>query len=285
MTDGKIKLRYSERKKLEGAGNLGPLSFDQIPAVITSALAFKLLKQFSKYGTGSGYKSALSEDCMTHFGFYNFADHSGLQKFINDLGTDKFLDFCELIIEKGKQNYKYGTRYYPAWSSAEVDINEYFERHHFGYRVQSGEVYRLDSPALQDTIIKPALFAVKTEGWEQVEKNFHEALDFHKGSNDEIDNAISAAYSALESALKAAGYKGTKLKDLCNDFKKKENTTKSTSDVPELIFKLLQKVGSIRHTEGNSHGKGVTDDESKRENSTLIINWVGAFIVYLNSRQ
>lgn len=277
-------LTYSQRKKLNEEGSLGVVIHEEIPPTLSSAVAYKLNKQFKVVVAGSKFKSNLFEDCMTHFGFYDFSDHTSTQEFLNKLGVDRFLDLCELAIKRGGELVSYNGKFYYGWKTAEDDLNEYFERHRFGYRIETGKAFRIDSPLLDTIITSPALFAGKSDGWEEVEKSYSKALEHFKGTEEEIADSITAAYSALESALKASGYKGAKLKTLAADFRKKELANTNLSDVPSLLEKLMQKVPSVRHSEGNSHGKQPDAPKAKRESASLIIHWVGSLIVFLHSR-
>ena len=46
----------------------------------------------------------------------------------------------------------------------------------FGYRAEGREIRKIGSPALEETIVGPALLAVQRPGWEEVERSYREAM-------------------------------------------------------------------------------------------------------------
>lgn len=152
---------------------------------------------------------------------------------------DDFLELIEIICEEGLRGYDVGgankTLYRRGIPQAEEKINDLFDRHRFGYRLDDGEIRKVGSPALSEVVIGPALLAVRRPGWEEADRSFREAIQHQRGGPGENDDALTAANAAIEAALKAAGFKGANLGPLAKDFKKSSVVPPELKDVPEAI--------------------------------------------------
>jgi hypothetical protein len=265
------KLRYSERKRLAETGSLGPLL--DAPSEEVKNAVFNVMRR--------GFGSQVGDQ----FGWNQQRGEKELKATVRDLPTDKFLDFIEILIEEGITSYRYfnGSKFVfaPAIKNPRTQLNDLFERHRFGYRIEEDEIRQIGSPALDEEIVGPALLAVQRPGWDEVERSFKEALAHQRGPKSENDNALTAANAALEAALKAAGYKGNSLGPLAKDFKKSAAIPSELKGMPEMLETLLGRSMAIRSNYGDSHGK---ESESVAVPDALValaINLAGTFIVYL----
>jgi hypothetical protein len=123
--------------------------------------------------------------------------------------------------------------------------------------------------------------AVKRPGWEEAERCFREAIQHQRGGPDENDDALTAANAALESALKAAGFKGDRLSTLAKSFRNSDLAPSELKGVPEALDSLLKRSGAIRDSHSDSHGKAPGAEPVPQELVDLAIHWAGAFIVFL----
>jgi hypothetical protein len=187
--------------------------------------------------------------------------------------TEQFLDFLEISFEWRPNKRQ---------SAFCRSINNLAERHRFGYRLEEdGTARMIDSPALSEMVIGPALLAVRRPGWEAAEQSFKEALHHQRGGVAENDDALTAANSALEAALKAAGMKGDRLSALAKDLRGKLDIPPELEGVPDALDTLLKRSGAIRDNHGDAHGRDAGKGEVPQALVNLTIQLTGAFIVFL----
>lgn len=167
------------------------------------------------------------------------------------------------------------------WGSAEDDFNKLFDRHRFAFRLHGGEAHQIGSPALEKTIVGPALLAVQRPGWDEVERSYREALLHQRGGPSENDDALTAASAALEAALKASGLQGKTLGELATAYKRTKPGLGQVQGMPEAIDKLLKTSAALRNTMGDAHGKDWQPPSVPQSVVDLSIHMVGGFIVYL----
>jgi hypothetical protein len=123
---------------------------------------------------------------------------------------------------------------------------------------------------------------VQRPGWEEAERSFKEAIQHQRGGPDENDDALTAANAALESAMKAAGFKGDRLSTLAKSFRNSDYAPSELKGVPEALDTLLKRSGAIRDSHSDSHGKAPGAEPVPQGLVDLAIHWTGAFIVFLS---
>jgi hypothetical protein len=276
------KPRYSERKAIADQGGLGPLT-DEPDSRLRNALIY-LYIEGAKSACGGDFKDAMQGACVKHFGWVG--DTQITQALRNPGGgVEVYLDLIEIFCEQAAtERWVYGvmTEYKTtALKDAEGELNDLFDRHRFGYRLQDGEIVKIGSPALDEVVTGPTLLASQRPGWEEVERTYKEALHHQRGGTDENDDALTAACAAVEAALKAAGYNGTHLAPLAKSFKEGGTVPPELAGVPEALDLLLKRIGAVRNQHSDSHGKHAGADEVPQALVDLAVHWAGAFIVYL----
>jgi hypothetical protein len=262
---------------LAEGGTLGDLAHDRVPDELAQAI--RVIAESGK-PADSVFETRFNRELMEHFGrgaqwpsFFSGGDD-----------VDAFLDAVEILTEQGtlsrfvsvpgKKGYRTS-----AIPDAEERINRAFQRFRFGYVIENGEVRRIGSPALDETVVGPALLAVQRPGWEEAERSFREALDHQRGG--ETDDALTAASAAVEAALKAVGMKGQTLKELARAFKGSGLVPGYLGNVPELVEDMLDRLHAARSQAGDAHGKESGADEVPQALADLAVYWAGAFIAYL----
>lgn len=131
--------------------------------------------------------------CVRHFGWPNegvFPLHVR-----EGDSVEEFLDLLEIAVEAGQKRYWSsppvrtstgpGSKRIQGFPELEEELNLLFDRHRFGFRLKDGEVQRIGSPALNETVVGPALLAVQRQGWEEVERVYREAAAHQRGGEDE----------------------------------------------------------------------------------------------------
>ncbi len=289
-TEG-TRLRFSERKQIAETGALGPLTFDQVPDPLRTALMFVLAERFKTDSLGKAFKSELHRKSVEHFGW---APSESIENWIQWSKIDELLDFVEIVAEIApiQINYRqafhsggsllYRTAKGVPFSDFETKYNQLSDRHRFGYRLQDGLIQQVGSPALSEVVIGPALLSTNRTGWEHVDRSFREALHHQRGPKDENDDALTAANAALESALKASGISGNNLGQLADGFKRADFPHAQISSLPSSLAEILKRVGAVRNTLGDAHGRHPGSDASVPDEIVdLAIHITGSFIVYL----
>ena len=277
------RLRYSERKAISEAGALGDLR-DEVSPDLRNAVALYLHYQGQRVQTEvrASFDSSVADQLGRHFG------NANLSQALARPSTDDFLDVIEIVCEQAVRRRPYSrfrrgsylTEHQPFSANIEQDVNDLFDRHRLGYRIENGAVVPISSPLLDVEVVGPALLAVTRPGWDQVQRSFLEALD-HQRRSDEHGEALTAANAAVEAALKAAGYSGATLGDLAKSFRNAPVAAGYSPQVVQTLVQLLQQLIAWRSHSGSAHGKAPEAGEPPPELVALAIHWAGAFIAYL----
>jgi len=205
--------------------------------------------------------------------------------------VEEFLDLLEIAVEAGQKRYRWSPPVRTSTSprptqiqgfpELEDELNLLFDRHRFGYRMKNGEVQRIGSPMLNETVVVPALLAVQRPGWEEVERAYREAVAHQRGGEDKRDDALTSANAAVEAALKAAGFQGDRLSSLAKSLRNSELVPSELKGVPEALDVLLKRQEALRSNHGDAHGKAPGSPIVPQALADLAVHWAGAFIVYL----
>lgn len=283
-------LRYSDRKKLAEQGTLGPLDYDDVPTALRTAVASIYTVAARAHAVGGLFDRRVVAACTQHFGKTLYEVNSsgpGIAKLVESPRTPvtDVLDIVEFIAEEAVRPWRDSKdgRSQTRRAEAEVEnrLNTAFVRHRFGYRIDAGQVLRIGSPALDEAITGPALFAAAKPGWQEVDRSFRNALHHRRGGPNERDAAITDAHAALEAAMKAAGLKGDRLSALAKSFRNSGIGLPHLEGVPDALDTLLKRSSAIRDSLGDAHGKPPSADPVPDGVVDLAIHWTGAFIVYL----
>lgn len=285
------KLRYSERQEIAETGALAPLEFDQVPDAFRRAFAHLVNQASGANDVGRSFSNAFAGAVIEYFGL---EAPIKLGVIVDRYPTKEFLDLAEIAVEAAEASRQYeqrkkmpgGVKLQRSWKPAMEDFasrfNELADRHRLGYRLEDGEIQRIGSPALIETVVGPALLACQRPGWEHVERSYKEALRHQRGGADENDDALTAANAALESALKAAGFTGPTLGHLAKAFKASSMAAPQLRNVPDLLRDLLERSAAVRNIHSDAHGRAPGDDSYvPQELVDLAIHLSGSFIVYL----
>ncbi|MGE3138454.1 MAG: hypothetical protein AB7I08_12280 [Thermoleophilia bacterium] len=267
------KLRYSERKRVAETGSLGDLVSDTVPVPLLIAFTHAL-KDWGQRQIQPGvfFDDELTKRAVAYFGRSEDAAVYGV---IQRGEVGDFLDLIEIAIELAHPPDGYSRVTIPDIAQT---INELFERHRFGFRIEAGEARPLLSPALDVEVVGPALLAAQQPGWSKVEDDYREAI-LHLRSG-EVGLALNSAHAAVESALKALGFKGASLSDLVKEFRKSDLAKPYLASGLDQMTQVLGKLTPLRG-EGEAHGQAPDADEPPPEFAALAIHTAGAFLVFL----
>ena len=188
--------------------------------------------------------------------------------FLSTCDVDNFLDVVELcgrILDKVGRSYssydksKRGIK--QAADQALEEINHRFRQANFGFRLEGGEIIRVDSEYTHEEIVKPALNVLGGAGFEGAQAEFLAAHGHYR--RGEYPQAITEAAKAFESTLKAACdiknwkyEKGARATDLLKVVRANglwPDYLDSSFD--QLIATLSSGLPRVRNEEG-AHGQG-----------------------------
>lgn len=273
-------------------GSLGPLEYDEVPAPLREAIV-SIYQNAARSNLASNvFDREVTATCSQHFGrtFYGVNSSAfGVREFLAvksgydyRSAIDDVLDLLEILLEEGPKQWTFQDRgSYRADARIEERINAALVRHRLGYRAEGGQIHRIGSPALDETVVGPALIALRRPGWEAADKSFRDALHHRRGGEGERDAAITDAHAALEAAMKAAGLSGDRLSTLAKSLRNSGLVPSQLEGIPDLLDDLLKRSSSIRDSMGDAHGKAPGATQVPPEIVDLAIHWTGAFIVYL----
>ena len=238
----------------------------------------RVIVEGAQPGVKGVFEERLNRELMEHFG-QGQRIFAFFQGGVGSDSVDAFIDAVEILAETASTSmFANRTNRVPI-PDVEERINRAFARFRFGYRMQDGEVHKIGSPALEETLVGPALLAAHRPGWEEVERTYREAIHHQLGG--EIDDALTSASAAVEAALKAIGMKGSTLKELARAFKSSGHVPGYLENVPNLLEDFLDRLHALRSVEGDAHGKGPGATDPDAALADLAVHLAGSFIVYL----
>jgi len=274
------KLRFTERKALREAGSLPDLELDAVPASLRGALHYYIQNEANDR-VGYHFREDLKRLVARHFGSPDWAS------VVRQGDAGALLDFCEILAEAALTRHPWSNMYgqggnFPALPRVRSDLNEFFDRHRFGYRFDGDDILPISSPLVDDVIVSPALLASARPGWEEVERSYREAVQ-HLRRADEGRDALTSASTAVESAIKALGMSGNTLSDLVRALGRSNLMPGHTAAIFPQLHALFARLNAWRSTEGDAHGRPPDAEDPPRALVALAVHWAGAALVYLAS--
>jgi hypothetical protein len=115
-----------------------------------------------------GFRSDLNDACGRHFGQSDWSEVLGTSD------VEGFLDLVEIAVELGPKTYRGEHVFLGGYMAAvspeiETEVNDLFDRHRFGYRLDDGMARQIGSPLLSVEVVGPALLALNKAGWTNAE--------------------------------------------------------------------------------------------------------------------
>lgn len=162
----------------------------------------------------------------------NYIAKSNCEIYVSDSDNEDFLDFIDFVFNMFDTvcrpyppKYGYNSPFSEFIDNAIEELNYRFKEHNLGYEFVNSEIIRIDNKVLHETVIKPALKLLYTEGFEGAEEEFRKAFDYRrKGDNK---NAILEALKSFESTMKT----------ICD---KKQYTYNKHKDTAKDLILILQ---------------------------------------------
>jgi hypothetical protein len=139
---------------------------------------------------------------------------------------------------------------------------------------------QIGSPLLHAEVVGPALLAASRTGWDVVQRQYLDALR-HQRRSAEGPDALIAANSAVESALKAMGMKGNTLGDLMKSLRNSNLLPGTDLGTLKHLVDLSTALMAWRSGGGKAHGVASGSPVPTDALVALAIHWAGAMIVFL----
>ena len=187
--------------------------------------------------------------------------------------TDTALDIIEVsmqMIHMAQDNYSFMSWVKPELKAQEAcaKLNQRFQEHAIGYRLEQGRIVRIDSEFLHTEAVEPALRLMYTQGYEGAFQEFILAQKHYRQGQDHYDDCLTNCGKSLESTLKT----------ICDRRKWRYKASDTASKLLEVVFSnglvpgylqthfsalratLEAGVPTIRNREGG-HGSGEKPNE------------------------
>lgn len=207
--------------------------------------------------------------------------------------TDTALDIIELsmqMIPVAQDDYKFMSWVNPKLKAQEAwaKLNQRFQEHAIGYRLQGGRIVRLDSEFLHTETTEPAFRLLYAGGYDGALEEFSLAHKHYRDGNEHYDDCLINCGKSLESTLKTIcdrrkwGYKAgdtaSKLLDLV--FSKGLIPNYLQTHFSALRATLESGVPTIRNREGG-HGSGEKPNEVPEYLAAYQLHLTASGIVFL----
>lgn len=186
---------------------------------------------------------------------------------LENADTDEFLSLagaCYLALKLARTGNE---------TKFEAKLNKIFRQERDGYEMVSGRIIQRESEELHTAVVAPVVRLLNGRpGWEAVEVSYQKAL-----SEGDPPQAIVAAGTALQDALRACGAKGDAHADLIKDARRRDLLTGWDERMLDAVKLLVDWSAADRAKKGDAH----TATTASPEDAWLAIHVVGALIFRL----
>jgi hypothetical protein len=130
-----------------------------------------------------------------------------LVDWLAEADTDTALDIIEVsfqMIPVAQQNYNFMTWVNPQLKAPEAwaKLNQRFQEHAIGYRLDMGKIVRIDSEFLYANTTEPALTLLHAKGFDGALEEFQMAHKHYRNGYEHYDDCLTNCGKSLESTLK-----------------------------------------------------------------------------------
>ena len=186
--------------------------------------------------------------------------------------TDTALDIIEVSftmihVAQNKDDFNLFVRPQLKAPDAIARLNQRFQEHAIGYRIERGQIVRLDSEFLHTETTEQALRLMYAQGYEGALEEFQLALKYYRQGPSHYDDCLTNCLKAVESTLQKIielriwTMPGeAKFDNLFAEAKKKGLFPPFLGSHLGELKKFLQTIAIIRNEEG-AHGAGSVPNE------------------------
>ncbi len=206
--------------------------------------------------------------------------------------TETALDIIEAsfrMIHAAQENYNFMCSVNPQLNAPDAlaRLNQRFKEHSIGYRLEQGQIVRLDSEFLHTETTEPALRLMHAKGYEGALEEFQLAIKYYRQGTSHYDDCLTNCLKAVESTLqkiielrKWAMPGEAKFDNLFTEVRKRGLFPRFLGSHLGELKKFLQTVAVIRNEEG-AHGAGSVPNEVPNHLVAYQIHLTGSAIVFL----
>jgi hypothetical protein len=216
---------------------------------------------------------------------------SALRVYFQKCSDDEALDIIELTFREmftAQNDSAFSAYVQPSLESSEAvkKLNQRFQEHAIGYRLEQGKIIRIDSEFLHAEAVEPALHLMYANGYEGALDEFQRALQYYRQGADHYADCLTNCGKALESTLqkiielrKWEMPGKAKFDSSFTEVKKKGLFPPFLGSHLEELKKFLQTVTIIRNE--SAHGSGAVPNEVPDHLVAYQIHLTGSAIVFL----
>lgn len=215
-----------------------------------------------------------------------------LRVYFQGCTDDEALDIIQLsfnLMSAAQEDSTFASYVQPKLSSPEAvkKLNQRFQEHAIGFRLEQGKIVRLDSEFLHSETTEPALALMHVKVYEGSLAEFQLAHKYYRQGPDHYDDSLTNCLKALESTLQRIfslhnwDMPGDpKFDNLFAEVKKRSLFPPFLGSHIGELKKFLQAVAVIRNEEG-AHGAGSVPNKVPDHLVAYQIHLTGSAIVFL----
>jgi AbiJ N-terminal domain 4 len=215
-----------------------------------------------------------------------------LRAYFQKCSDDDALDIIELTFQEmftAQEDLNFGAYIQPALKASEAieKLNQRFQEHAIGFRLEQGRIVRLDSEFLHSETTEQALTLMHSKSYEGALEEFQLALKYYRQGpshyDDCLTNCLKAVESTLQKIIESHSWEipgKAKFDNLLTEVKKKGLFPPFLGGHLGELEKFLQAVAVIRNEEGG-HGSGSLPNEIPDHLIAYQIHLTGSAIVFL----
>ncbi len=287
---------YSKRKAETEREPTTVFEFEQMPETFRVSLAYTLNAAMGLY-TDPDEPKDMTAKFETHvqreLARYHGRTELEAYSFLVTMRTEDYLivlDAIEIALRVLHSGLKKNWLDADSYRKVVEQINDLFAEYGLGYQVQETEVLRVDTPALTENAVKPALTLLADPAFAQVEEEFRKAMESHRGNQP--GEAIAWANAAFESTMKVVL---RERKVPFNDGDTAKPLIAKVVAIPSLIpshltnyannlTEVFQALPTARNKAPPAHGAGTNPPKVTRDDASFAVNLAATFIVFLAGR-
>lgn len=287
---------FSKRKKAAEGEAPTALEYENFPDEFRTKLDYHLQDALAALRSGNPFdrvdpNAAVQHELAKQHGDYSLERLS----FSELLQVSKYLvvlDAIEiaLLMLGGSQKigYRLARQKIPGLVG---DINDLFEEYGLGYEIHEGRIIVVESQAVAETSIKPALTLLSASGFEQANDEFGRSLENLKAGD--FGEVIVWANASFESAMKVI----LEREDI--PFDKSKDTARplitKVLGIPGFLppylasyannlTEVLQGLATFRNRNPPAHGQGTARAQPDRNDAQFALGFAGTLITYIVRR-
>jgi hypothetical protein len=194
------------------------------------------------------------------------------------------------MIPVAQDNYNFMSWVNPELKAKEAyaKLNQRFQEHAIGYRLEQGRIVRIDSEFLHTEAVEPALRLMYTQGYEGAFQEFMLAQKHYRQGPDHFDDCLTNCLKSLESTLKTICERRKWVYNPLDTASKLFDSVFSNGLIPGYLQShfsglrcaLESGVPTIRNREGG-HGSGEKPNEVPEYLAAFQLHLTASAIVFL----